>query len=440
MDKRRWEIAVKTVCVAVLAALYLMWAFDGRMSGILEVLAAALSVALFGWLGVRALSAWFTPPVKALKVRYEPNWRELVYLALALLGARIAEYIIVYGAVTAIQGYNGSIFARMREFWIHSDSNSYLGIADNWYVTEGDPRFHIVFLPFYPIVIGAVKLIVSNTFASSLIVNTASSLGAGIMLYKLALMDYDRETALRAVRYQFLLAGAIFLLAPMTEALFLLLSVSAVYLARRKKPLFAALLAALAAFTRSPGVLLLVPLAIETFSGKQKLPLWQRIACLIIVPLGTLAYLAVNYSVTGDALTFMTYQREHWYQGFGWFWNAAWTQTGNLVQRVNEGNAAMVLSLWVPNITAFFGALAVMTAAVKRIRHSYSVYFVAYFAVTLGVTWLLSAPRYMFGAFPLAIGLASLVKKPWLDSLVTAALILGLIAYGYMFATGLFVY
>lgn len=437
---KRTETAVKAACVAILAGLFLYWVFDGREGGLLASIAAPLSVALFGCMGVRALSAWFTPPLKPLDEPYKPGRRELLYIALAILAARVVEYAAIYAAVTVFDGYGGSIFGRLREFYIHSDSNSYLGIAENWYVTEGDPRFHIVFLPFFPIVVAAFRFITGDTFAAALTLNALAAAASGVMLYKLALMDYDRETALRAVRYQFLFAGAIFLLAPMTEALFLLLSVSAIYLARKKKPLFAALVAALAAFTRSPGVLLIIPLMIESFSGGREKPVWQRIACLAIVPLGTAAYLLINYLVTGDALTFMTYQAEHWSQRFGWFWNAAWTQAGRLTAAVSEGDTALALSLWVPNIAAFFGGLALMTAAAKRVRHSYIVWFTAYFAVTMGVTWLLSAPRYMFSAFPLALALASLVKKQWLDSLITAALIIGLVVYGYMFATGLYVY
>ena len=30
------------------------------------------------------------------------------------------------------------------------DADHYLGIIENWYVAEGDPRLHIVFLPLYP--------------------------------------------------------------------------------------------------------------------------------------------------------------------------------------------------------------------------------------------------------------------------------------------------
>ena len=31
--------------------------------------------------------------------------------------------------------------------WLKGDAPHYLGIADNWYVTTGDARFHIVFFP-----------------------------------------------------------------------------------------------------------------------------------------------------------------------------------------------------------------------------------------------------------------------------------------------------
>lgn len=60
-----------------------------------------------------------------------------------------------------------------------------------------------------------------------------------------------------------MLPGSIFLNSGMTEPLFMLFTVLCFYALQKKKYLAAGIAAACAGFTRSPGVLLAVPLAIE---------------------------------------------------------------------------------------------------------------------------------------------------------------------------------
>ena len=66
-------------------------------------------------------------------------------------------------------------------------------------------------------------------------------------------------------------------------------------------------------------------------------------------------------------------------------------------------------------------------------RSAYVAYFIAYYAVTMGATWLLSAPRYLTAAFPLALSLAALTERKWADALATAACLAGLLYYLFAF-------
>ena len=76
-----------------------------------------------------------------------------------MLITRLFLFALAY-ALRATGGvYEGGIWDTLQACWLKSDSPSYLGIAENWYVTEGDPRFHIVFFPFYPICIAACNCI-----------------------------------------------------------------------------------------------------------------------------------------------------------------------------------------------------------------------------------------------------------------------------------------
>ena len=69
---------------------------------------------------------------------------------------------------------------------------------------------------------------------------------------------------------------------------------------------------------------------------------------------------------------------------------------------------------------AYFGALALLAAAVKKLRPSYTAWFIAYYVIAIGATWLLSAPRYLMAMPVLPMALGRLTEK---ESAKTCAVI-----------------
>ena len=169
---------------------------------------------------------------------------------------------------------------------------------------------------------------------------------------------------------------------------------------------------------------------------------------MLIIPLGLLGYLLINYLVTGNPFQFAIYQDMHWHQRFGYFFSTASIQFNQILTCINDavaekvGAVQKILGLWGTNVFCFFGSLGLMIAAGKKVRPSYSCYFLVYFFITMGVTWLLSAPRYLLVAFPLAFAITALVKEnKWADRIVTALLIGLQLCYLAMFmARGFHIY
>jgi len=161
---------------------------------------------------------------------------------------------------------------------------------------------------------------------------------------------------------------------------------------------------------------------------------------MLIVPLGLVGYLYINYAVTGDALTFMRYQSEHWGQGFGFFFESAATQVEQFASAINRGETGKIFGLWLPNLICTFASLGIVAAAGKRLRPSYTAFFIAYFIVACGTTWLLSAPRYLTAAFPLPFALAYLTDSKKKDGVVTVICLALLLGYLCMYVNGQYVY
>ena len=149
------------------------------------------------------------------------------------------------------------------------DGQLYLELAHSGYtgVPPADPGQRIyAFFPFFPFSMRVTSLFFGgNLFFAGIILNFLFSFLAFFYLYKLVLLDYKKEIALKSVYYFVIFPAAIFFMALYSEALFFFLSVAAFYYCRKHAWWIAGIFGYLAALTRSQGILLLLPFLIEYF-------------------------------------------------------------------------------------------------------------------------------------------------------------------------------
>ena len=260
-----------------------------------------------------------------------------------------------------------------------------------------------------------------------MIVSAIAFAGAGTVLYCLARLDMDHNTAIRALRYACILPGAFFYAAPMSESLFLLLSASCIYLSRKKLWFPACLLGGLAAFTRSLGLMLAVPVGYELITdslkyGFRRHGVFRRLlqyASLLLIPAGFGVYCLICKEVSGNPFQWMVYQREHWHQQLGLFFHTTAYQTENAVKAYHDQDFQLMMGLWLPNLICSFSALAIMAVSIRKLCPSYGAYFIAYFIIAIGATWLLSAPRYLLVLFPISFGMAEITRNRHIDAVLT---------------------
>lgn len=411
---------------AALAALFAIWCANTSYS-VAGYFAAVLSAALFYAVFARFVPVWLdawrsgdgfaekpkTESVTAARIFIALIAWDIVIILLAYLGREILDY--------------RESFSQYLGFWTCTDSRHYLDIARDWYLSEGsmDRLVQLVFLPGYPLAVKAANVIFGNYLVSGLIVSALCFAGAGAVFYKLLRLDIPHDAAIRAVKFLSISPAAFFFASPMSESLFLLLCLGCIYLTRRGKLFPACILGALAAFTRSLGIILVVPVLFELISNRAKT---KNYLCLAIIPLGFAAYCIINYTVSGDAFKFMEYQSEHWGQHIGLFWSTAAYQTEYMIESAGQ-KLCNFWGLWLPNILASFASLIIMLLAAKRLRPSYTAYFLAYFVVAIGATWLLSAPRYLAAVFSLPAALAELSENKKANIFITALSILLFVGY-----------
>ena len=182
------------------------------------------------------------------------------------------------------------------------DALWYLRIATGGYST-GDGS--AAFFPFYPLLVRTVSWMVGGRpLLAATLVSNASFFGALLVLYDLTARHYSESVARRTVVLLVVFPTSFFFLAPYSESLFLLLTLLAFRWARQDRWALAALAAALAALTRSIGIVLvpaLLVMAVERWRAEGGSP-WPRVLGALGALAGPLAYLAWWELVHGEGL------------------------------------------------------------------------------------------------------------------------------------------
>ncbi|MBR0209087.1 MAG: hypothetical protein IJQ43_09335 [Oscillospiraceae bacterium] len=434
MEKKYPKIQ-RGICAAgltVLALLFLFWLGDGNGGSAPEFLAALLSLLLFAALCLRFVPCWFALWFGEEEPAAERRGLPMTMIFALGLGCAFVHIALIW---VILHYVNHDMTPRQfADFWLSADAYHYLCIARDWYIPQGDIDrvVQLVFLPGYPIAVRLTAVLARDYILSGMLVSILSFAGALCVVYRLVLLDHDEKTALRTVIFLCLMPGAFFFTAPMSESFFLLLSAACLYSARKGKWLLAGLFGALASFTRSLGLMLFVPLfmeiAAELLHGRRRAR--RGLAALALVPLGFGMYCLVNYFVSGDPFRFLYYQRTHWYQELGLFFNTAAYQTRYAL----GADKHTLMGLWIPNLVAQFASLGILTAGAKRLRASYTLWAIAYYVVAIGATWLLSAPRYLAVLLPIPLSLALLGEKRAPRIALYALLAAGELYYIVMFA------
>ena len=191
----------------------------------------------------------------------------------------------------------------------------------------------------------------------------------------------------------------------MTESLFFLTTAAGLYHIRRRQWFRYALWGVLAAMTRMQGVLLIGAAVAELccwvrpFARGEKGRLGyvvKRLPLLCLPVVGSLAYFALNYHVTGNPFAF-TVMQEHWSQGFLWFPKVLEYVAKNAF---TWPNVLTRWEMWIPELVLFPVFAALLWRSWKKHRSMLTLYGFVYFILNYCLSWLLSAGRYLSCALP----------------------------------------
>jgi hypothetical protein len=196
------------------------------------------------------------------------------------------------------------------------DSVWYLDVAHSGY--GADPA-RAAFFPLYPLVLRAL----GSDIVAGILVSLACFAIASLLLHRLTAIELGPEAAGPAVLALALFPGSLYFSMVYSEALFLALSVGAIYAARTGRWGWAGALGALGAATRSAGVLLVIPLALLWWRHSRRA---RDGAWLALVPLGVAAFCGALALAGHDALAPL-HAQARWFRVFAWPFAAVWDGT-----------------------------------------------------------------------------------------------------------------
>ena len=288
------------------------------------------------------------------------------------------------------------------------DSVWYLAVAHSGY---GSDPARTAFFPLYPLVLRAL----GSDIVAGIALSIACFAVAALLLHRLTTIELGPAAAGPAVMALALFPGSLYFSMVYSEALFLALSVGAVYAARTGRWAWAGALGALGAATRSAGVVLLVPLALLWWAHSRRA---RDGAWLVLVPAGLAAFCGALALAGHDALA-PFHAQATWYRSFaGPFvgvWDgtvAAWDGARQLLHGARSpvyfapaGGDPFVTAAHNLSLCAFL--LPVVPAVVglaRRLPPAYAAYVVV--ALALPLSWpvaphpLMSLPRFEAVLFP----------------------------------------
>lgn len=410
-------------CIGALCVCFFLWSQSSAFVPGIGVYAAAVSAFLFCaaavlFLGRLAAECAVLPAHSAALPRHLANTK--------LMGAGLCFFVLtlLLGMLfDRISGHNTAFF----ELFLKGDAFHYIKLAKNGYVNVGDARFHIVFFPLYPLLVRIARPFFGSFLAAGMAVSLVCFCAALPVFYRLALCDLSEPDAFFAALSVGVMPASFFFFAPMTESVFLLCGVCCALATRKGRLLWAGFFGLLAALCRAPGVGFIVLIGLFTLPRffaalRQNTAAAAKIAlggvgAAGLTAVGFLLYLWLNAAVTGNPFQFSIYQKEHWSQGFGWFFSTAAYQLRYAVKSFANKDFAM-LSIWLPGLLCQLCALLLLVFASKKLPAALFGWALAYFAAAMGATWLLSAPRYLAVLFVLPLCLAG-IRPKWLRVVLT---------------------
>ena len=305
------------------------------------------------------------------------------------------------------------IARKLREMMVRGDVGHYKGLSDTGYLhgpldLTNHRSVQFAFFPLQPILLWLLGRVTSDVLLWGAALSNFFFFLALVVLHKLTLAGgYDESVGRRAVFYLATFPASYFFSVPMTESLFVVLTVASFYAAKRERWWTAGVIGLLASATRLTGVLLLPSLLVLSWQMYRSLQI-KKVLGLLLIPFGLFAYMFYCWWVTGDALAFKHAQ-------------VAWGRDPSIFflrSVIDWLVGPHVITPWNMQLFSVASALLCFVCIYILVRSrewAFALYTLMSIILPLSSGNLQSLERYTMGFFPIFIALGIAAKSEHCD-------------------------
>ncbi|HEY2961258.1 MAG TPA: mannosyltransferase family protein [Pyrinomonadaceae bacterium] len=309
------------------------------------------------------------------------------------------------------------IARKLRETMWHADVAHYIGLSKAGYLHApldvNDPHSQqFAFFPLHPLLLWLLGHVTTDVILWGAALCNFFFFLALVFLHKLTLaFGYDEPVARRTLFYLAAFPASYFFSIPMTESLFVLLTVASFYAAKREHWWVAGVIGLFASATRVTGVLLLPALFVLSWQMYRSLQL-RKILGLLLIPFGLFAYMFYSWWLSGDALAFKHAAAAWGHKPSIFFLNSVvkWLIDPHVI--------AQPWNVHLFNVGSVLLCFVCIYLLVRRREWALAVYTLMSILVPLSSGVLQSLERYTMGFFPVFIALGIAAKSEHSDQAI----------------------
>jgi|JFJP01.1.fsa_nt_gi hypothetical protein len=311
-----------------------------------------------------------------------------------------------------------------------NDAHHYVFLSQHGYQKAGEGVEFIVFFPLYPILIYLFTPIFGNPYLTGLVISNIGSV-IGHIAFAMFLLEagFEKRKVWQIMGLLFLTPIAIYFNMVYTEGLFLATTALFLYFLEKKNYSLALIAGFFAALTRSLGFFCIIPYLAHCIQNK----LWQTnkyaLFKSLVIPMGTIIYLAINAWTFGDPFYYKVFMKKIWHK-----------EVVNPINQYIYSISSVIKGDWLDSITIYIDhsitvVLPIITILYlvltihkkKKISYGLLSWTIAQWVVVASQSFWLSNTRYIGLILPFYIMLEEIIGT-FLISYMMVAIAFGCLA------------
>lgn len=338
---------------------------------------------------------------------------DIVKIILIVLLSKILIWVIAYIGwnVIPLAGmpwdpniYTHNLFLQL---WTRWDAGWYLRIAKVGYNQPVGDILPYNFFPLYPLLINFFALLLKDFALSGFLISNFMTFVAAFYLFQLAKLEFNTKIAENSIFYFVIFPSAFFLSAVYSEALFIALTISTFYYARKKNWLASGVLGFFSSMTRPVGFLIFFPMVYEYF--KQNKNINKNFFYLLLIPLGFILITLYFGFLSGDFLVnFHARATKEWNREFTIPFMAIINDFKPIFAGHDNINSIFMKGM---NFGFLIFFIILFLYSFRRLRKTYSIFLFVNLLLFISQSTLESLNRYLLAVFPIYFILGKVTTK-----------------------------